>query len=207
MKVSAVVPVFNESESLRQLHDELTAVLSSYEAHEIIYIDDGSDDGSGELLTAIAREDPGVQVISFFRNYGKAAALATGFEAVEGDVVVTLDSDLQDNPAEIPGMIELLDHGWDMVSGWKKVRHDPINKRLPSKLYNFIVRLFTGVAVHDSNCGLKVYRAEVVKSLEIYGGLHRYIPALAKYKGFKVTEQVVQHRARQHGKTKYGPSR
>ena len=207
MNISAVVPVYNEVDSLPELHRELAAILPADGRHEIIYIDDGSSDGSAAVLEGLADGDARVKVISFYRNYGKAAALAAGFEAATGDVVVTMDSDLQDDPAEIPAMIELLNQGWDMVSGWKKVRHDPLSRRLPSKFYNFIVRLMTGVPVHDSNCGLKVYRTEVVKSVEVYGGLHRYIPALAKYKGFKVTEKVVQHRPRLYGKTKYGLTR
>ncbi len=207
MNISAVVPVYNEVDSLPELHRELTAILPAGGRHEIIYIDDGSNDGSAAALEGLADGDARVKVIFFYRNYGKAAALAAGFEAATGDVVVTMDSDLQDDPGEIPAMIELLNQGWDMVSGWKKVRHDPLSRRLPSKFYNFIVRLMTGVPIHDSNCGLKVYRAEVVKSVEVYGGLHRYIPALAKYKGFKVTEKVVQHRPRLYGKTKYGLTR
>lgn len=207
MNVSAVVPVYDEVDSLHQLHRELAAILPATGTHEIIYIDDGSGDGSAAVLKGLADGDARVKVISFYRNYGKAAALAAGFEAAAGDVVVTMDSDLQDDPAEIPAMIELLNQGWDMVSGWKKVRRDPLRKRLPSKFYNFVVRLMTGVPIHDSNCGLKVYRTEVVKSVEVYGGLHRYIPALAKYKGFKVTEKVVRHRPRQYGKTKYGLTR
>jgi len=207
MNVSAVVPVYDEVDSLHQLHRELAAILPATGTHEIIYIDDGSSDGSAAVLKGFADGDARVKVISFYRNYGKAAALAAGFEAAAGDVVVTMDSDLQDDPAEIPAMIDLLNQGWDMVSGWKKVRHDPLRRRLPSKFYNFVVRLMTGVPIHDSNCGLKVYRAEVVKRVEVYGGLHRYIPALAKYKGFKVTEKVVRHRPRQYGKTKYGLTR
>lgn len=207
MHISAIVPVYNELDSLSQLHEELTSALSQSGTYEIIYIDDGCDDGSSAKLKEIADHDSRVKMISFFRNYGKAAALAAGFEAARGDVVVTLDSDLQDDPAEIPEMISMLEEGWDLISGWKKVRHDPLSKRVPSKIYNAVVRLFTGVPVHDSNCGLKVYRAEVAKSVEVYGGLHRYIPALAKYKGFRVTEKVVQHRPRQFGKTKYGLAR
>lgn len=207
MKVSAVVPVYDETDSLHRLHQELTAALPDDGWHEIIYIDDGSTDGTGTVLKEIADKDPRVRVISFYRNYGKAAALAAGFEAVGGDVVVTLDADLQDDPAEIPAMVALLDEGWDLVSGWKKLRRDPLSKRLPSRLFNLVVRLMTGVPIHDSNCGLKVYRAEVVKSVEIYGGLHRYLPALAKYKGFRVTERVVRHRPRLYGKTKYGLAR
>ncbi len=207
MDISAVVPVYNETESLEQLHQELTAILPDTGSHEIIYVDDGSNDGSGDVLKEIADGDTRVQIISFYRNYGKAAALAAGFRAATGEVLITLDSDLQDDPSEIPAMIELLDQGWDMVSGWKKVRHDPLIRRLSSKFFNLVLRLMTGVSIHDFNCGLKVYRAEVVKSVEIYGGLHRYIPALVKYKGFMVTERIVKHRPRQHGKTKYGPAR
>ncbi|MFC1535551.1 glycosyltransferase family 2 protein [Candidatus Neomarinimicrobiota bacterium] len=207
MRLSAVIPVFNERESLLQLHEELTNALNNYTDLEIIYIDDGSNDGSDNVLKTIAEDDPNTTIISFFRNYGKAAALAAGFETASGDIVITLDSDLQDDPTEIPGMIDLLEEGWDMVSGWKKIRHDPLSKRIPSKIYNSVVRLFTGVPIHDSNCGLKVYRSEVVKSVDLYGGLHRYIPALAKYKGFSVTEKIVHHRSRQHGKTKYGLAR
>ena len=207
MNISAVVPVYNETESLEQLHRELITILPNTGRHEIIYIDDGSNDGSGNVLKEIADGDARVKIISFFRNYGKAAALAAGFRAAAGEVVITLDSDLQDDPGEIPAMIELLDQGWDMVSGWKKVRHDPLIRRLSSKFFNFVLRLMTGVSIHDFNCGLKVYRAEVAKSVEIYGGLHRYIPALAKYKGFKVTEKIVQHRPRPYGRTKYGPAR
>ncbi len=205
--VSAVVPVYNEVDSLRQLHQELAAIIPAGDRGEIIYIDDGSDDGSGDRLREIADTDPRVKVLTFYRNYGKAAALAAGFKAASGEVVVTLDSDLQDNPAEIPAMVAMLDEGWDLVSGWKRVRHDPLSKRLPSKLFNLVVRLMTGVRIHDFNCGLKVYRSEVAKSMEIYGGLHRYIPALARYKGFRVTETVVEHRARRHGHTKYGTAR
>ncbi len=205
--VSAVVPVYNEVDSLPQLHQELAAIIPTGAQGEIIYIDDGSDDGSRTRLREIADTDPRVKVLTFYRNYGKAAALAAGFKAAGGEVIVTLDSDLQDNPAEIPAMVAMLDEGWDLVSGWKRVRHDPLSKRLPSKFFNLVVRLMTGVRIHDFNCGLKVYRSEVAKSMEIYGGLHRYIPALARYKGFSVTETVVEHRARQHGRTKYGTAR
>lgn len=207
MKISVVIPVFNESESLIVLNDEVMTALKSSGDYEIIYIDDGSNDGSAEILKVLSDQHPPVRVITLFRNYGKAAGLATGFAAAEGEAVITMDSDLQDDPVEIPGMVQLLTEGWDLVSGWKKKRNDPISKRWPSKVFNFIVRIMTGVKIHDFNCGLKAYRKEVVKSLEIYGGLHRYIPALAKYKGYKVTEKVVQHRARQFGKTKYGTAR
>ena len=207
MNLSVVVPVYNEVDSLETLHGEIVAALPAQGSHEILYIDDGSTDGSGALLRKIADGDGRTRIVTLYRNYGKAAALSAGFAEARGDVVATLDSDLQDNPAEIPAMADMLAEGWDLVSGWKKVRHDPLSKRLPSRLFNFVVRLMTGVRIHDSNCGLKVYRSEVVKTVEIYGGLHRYIPALAKYKGFRVTEKVVEHRPRQFGKTKYGLTR
>ncbi|MEE9162216.1 MAG: glycosyltransferase family 2 protein, partial [Candidatus Neomarinimicrobiota bacterium] len=207
MNISTVVPVFNEEGSLQQLHEEISAALPAEGRHEILFIDDGSTDDSKGVLRGIAERDSRVRVVTFYRNYGKAEALAAGFEAATGDAVVTLDADLQDDPAEIPGLVALLSEGWDLVSGWKKERQDPLSKRLPSRLFNFTVRLATGVPIHDSNCGLKAYRAPVVKNLEVYGGLHRYIPALAKYKGFRVTEKVVRHRPRLHGKTKYGAAR
>ncbi|MCK4578116.1 MAG: glycosyltransferase family 2 protein [Candidatus Marinimicrobia bacterium] len=207
IELSIVIPVFDEVESLHQLHQELLEIKQSFDGCEIIYIDDGSSDGSNRVLHELADNDPDVKVLTFFRNYGKAAALSRGFRAAAGQFVATVDSDLQDDPAEIRPMIDMLAEDWDLISGWKKVRHDPLSKRIPSKLYNFSVRLFTGVRIHDSNCGLKVYRSEVVKTLELHGGLHRYIPALAKYKGFRVTEKIVTHRARQHGQTKYGLSR
>ncbi len=207
MNLSVVVPVYNEVDSLETLHGEIVAALPAQGSHEILYIDDGSSDGSGALLRKIADGDGRTRIVTLYRNYGKAAALSAGFAEARGDVVATLDSDLQDNPAEIPAMADMLAEGWDLVSGWKKVRQDPLSKRLPSRLFNFVVRLMTGVRIHDSNCGLKVYRSEVVKTVEIYGGLHRYIPALAKYKGYRVTEKVVEHRPRQFGKTKYGLTR
>ncbi len=207
MKISVVIPVYNESESLITLNNEVMTALKSSGEYEIIYVDDGSHDGSAEILKSLSDQHAPVRVITLFRNYGKAAGLATGFNAAGGEAVITMDSDLQDDPAEIPAMVQLLTEGWDLVSGWKKKRNDPISKRWPSKVFNFIVRIMTGVKIHDFNCGLKAYRNEVVKSIEIYGGLHRYIPALAKYKGYKVTEKVVQHRARQFGKTKYGTAR
>lgn len=201
---SIVVPVYNEAESLNELHSQIVEALPSEGDHEVLYIDDGSDDGSTTFLKELADTDSRVKVLVFFSNYGKAAALSAGFAASRGDIIATLDSDLQDNPLEIPAMVALLEEGWDVVSGWKKVRHDPISKRWPSKLFNLVARLMTGVKIHDFNCGLKVYRTEVAKSLDIYGGLHRYIPAMAKYRGFRVTEKVVEHRARKYGKTKYG---
>ncbi len=207
MNISVVIPVYNEVDSLRILQGEIIAALHGKYDYEIIFIDDGSDDGSGAMLHDLAKEHPATRLITLFRNYGKAAALSVGFQAAVGDVVITMDSDLQDNPAEIPGLVKIIESGWDLVSGWKKTRHDPISKRWPSKIFNFVVRTVSGVKIHDSNCGLKAFRGEVVKAIDVYGGLHRYIPALARYKGYRVTEQVVEHRARQHGKTKYGLAR
>ena len=207
MNISIVIPVYNEVDSLRELQGEIMAALQGKYDYEIIFIDDGSDDGSNEMMHELVQEHSSTRMISLFRNYGKAAALSVGFQAAKNDVVITMDSDLQDNPAEIPSLMELIEIGWDMVSGWKKRRHDPISKRWPSKIFNFVVRIISGVKIHDFNCGLKAYRNEVIKAVDVYGGLHRYIPALARYKGYSVTEKVVEHRPRLHGKTKYGLAR
>jgi glycosyltransferase involved in cell wall biosynthesis len=189
---------------LRKLHNELSSVLTGNNNYELLFIDDGSSDGSIELLNELANTDDHIKVIQFYRNYGKAAALAEGFKMSTGAYVVTMDADLQDDPAEIPNLIEKLEEGYDLVSGWKKTRHDPWTKRWPSKFFNFVTRLMTGVKIHDFNCGLKIYRQSVVKTVEIYGGRHRYIPALAGQKKFKVSEIIVNHRARKFGVTKYG---
>ncbi len=207
MNVSVIIPVFNERDSLPDLVHELEQNLKSYEAWEVLFIDDGSSDGSTEWITTMCNENPKFKMIQFNRNYGKSAALSEGFKAATGDFIITLDADLQDDPAEIGNLIAKLEEGWDLVSGWKKTRLDPLNKRLPSKLFNVITRLMTGVKIHDFNCGLKGYRKSVVKSIDVYGGRHRYIPALAGQRKFKVTEIVVNHRARQFGETKYGGSR
>ena len=207
MNVSVIIPVFNERDSLPDLVHELEQNLKSYEAWEVLFIDDGSSDGSTEWITALCKKNPKFKLIQFHRNYGKSAALSEGFKAATGDFIITLDADLQDDPAEIGNLIAKLEEGWDLVSGWKKTRLDPLNKRLPSKLFNVITRLMTGVKIHDFNCGLKGYRKSVVKSIDVYGGRHRYIPALAGQRKFKVTEIVVNHRARQFGETKYGGSR
>lgn len=206
--ISVVIPVLDEYESLPELHQQVSASLQNLTSeYEIIFIDDGSADGSVELMEKLAAQDKHVHLIEFFRNYGKAAALSEGFKYANGDIVITMDADLQDDPTEFEGMIKKLDEGYDLVTGWKKVRHDPLSKRLPSKLANLVTRLMTGVNVHDMNCGLKAYRKSVVKSLDIYGGRHRYIPALAGQQKFRITESVVNHRPRQFGKTKYGGSR
>lgn len=205
--LSVVIPVYNEIESLPELVQQLTEALKNRTQWEIIFIDDGSTDGSGEWLAELAVKTKGIKVVQFHRNYGKSAALSEGFKQCNGDYVLTMDADLQDDPAEIVNLENKLNEGYDLVSGWKKNRQDPRNKTLPSKLFNFVTRLMTGVKIHDFNCGLKIYRKAVVKTLDIYGGRHRYIPAMAGQKKFKVTEIVVNHRPRQYGKTKYGGSR
>ena len=207
MRISVIIPVYNEVESLRELYQELVQALAPYEKYEILFIDDGSTDGSFDVIKELGETDTHVNLFQFHRNYGKSAALAEGFKYAEGDQIITMDADLQDDPSEITNLVQKLEEGFDLVSGWKKNRKDPLSKKLPSKLFNFITRLFTGVRIHDFNCGLKIYRKAVIKTLEIYGGRHRYIPALAGQKKFKVAEIVVNHRPRLHGETKYGGSR
>ncbi|MCS5651883.1 MAG: glycosyltransferase family 2 protein [Candidatus Marinimicrobia bacterium] len=207
MKISIVIPVFNENESLPDLKVELDKNLSAYPEWEVIFIDDGSSDGSTEYLADLCAQDSHYKLIQFYRNYGKSAALSEGFKLADGDYIITMDADLQDDPAEIPNLVGKLEEGWDLVSGWKKIRHDPIGKTLPSKLFNFVTRVMTGVKIHDFNCGLKGYKKSVVKSIEVFGGRHRYIPALAGQRKFRITEIIVNHRARQFGETKYGGSR
>ena len=207
MKISVVIPVYNEVESVEQLYKELIKVLSSFDSYQIIFVDDGSSDGSVNVIKKIIENDINTNIIQFHRNYGKSAALGEGFKNANGEYIVTMDADLQDDPKEIPNLVSKLEEGFDLVSGWKKNRKDPLSKKIPSKFFNFITRLFTGVKIHDFNCGLKIYRQSVIKTLEIYGGRHRYIPALAGYKNFKVTEIIVNHRPRLYGETKYGGSR
>lgn len=207
MKISIVIPVFNENESLPDLKVELDKNLSAYPEWEVIFIDDGSSDGSTEYLADLCAQDSHYKLIQFYRNNGKSAALSEGFKLADGDYIITMDADLQDDPAEIPNLVGKLEEGWDLVSGWKKIRHDPIGKTLPSKLFNFVTRVMTGVKIHDFNCGLKGYKKSVVKSIEVFGGRHRYIPALAGQRKFKITEITINHRARQFGETKYGGSR
>ena len=207
MKISIVIPVFNENESLPDLKVELDKNLSGYPEWEVIFIDDGSSDGSTEYLADLCAQDSHYKLIQFYRNYGKSAALSEGFKLADGDYIITMDADLQDDPAEIPNLVGKLEEGWDLVSGWKKIRHDPIGKTIPSKLFNFVTRVMTGVKIHDFNCGLKGYKKSVVKSIEVFGGRHRYIPALAGQRKFKITEITINHRARQFGETKYGGSR
>jgi glycosyltransferase involved in cell wall biosynthesis len=205
--ISIIVPVLNEEGSLDKFYNETTKSLNEYSNWEIIFIDDGSDDESYNIMRKLADEDNRVSIIQFFKNFGKADALSEGFKQANGDVVITIDADLQDDPAEIPRLFKKIQEGWDVVSGWKKDRKDPISKRLPSKLFNMVTRFLTGIKIHDFNCGLKAYRRKVIKSIDIYGGLHRYIPAIAGQKGFSITEIAVNHRPREFGETKYGGNR
>ena len=210
MDLSVVIPVYNEEESLLELTDWIERVCASRRiSYEIIYIDDGSSDSSWDTIIEITMKNEFVRGLRFRRNYGKAAALHTGFAAAKGDIVITMDSDLQDSPDEIPDLIKMIrEDGYDLVSGWKKKRFDPFIKRITSRVYNRTARLSSGIKLHDFNCGLKAYRQEVVKSIEIFGEMHRYIPILAKEAGFrKIGEKVVEHRSRKYGVTKYGLDR
>ena len=205
--ISVIIPVFNEIGSLPELMDQLRKVLHIYSKWEILFVDDGSTDGSTEFLNDLSRKDENVTLIQFHRNYGKSAALAEGFKLAKGEYLITMDADLQDDPAEIPNLVKKLEEGFDLVSGWKKERKDPISKRFPSKIFNYVTRIMTGVKIHDFNCGLKIYRKAVIKTLDLYGGRHRYIPALAGHYKFRISEIQVNHRPRIHGVTKYGGSR
>jgi len=207
-ELSILVPVYNEVESLQQLHREITegcrGVVAEY---EIVFVDDGSTDGSSPALDALADADPRVSVVHLRRNFGKSPALAAGFERVRGEIVITMDADLQDDPAMIPEFVQRIRAGADMVSGWKQKRHDPLDKTLPSRVFNGVVRKLSGVQLHDFNCGFKAYRAECMQELRVYGGFHRFLPVFAQDRGFKVEELVVHHRARQHGHSKFGNKR
>lgn len=208
--ISIVVPLFNEAESLPELHAWIQRVLQAQKlSYEIVFIDDGSKDGSWDVIEDLKSKDVCVRAIKFQRNYGKSAALHVGFEAVKGSVVVTMDADLQDSPDELPELYRMIvEEDFDVVSGWKKKRYDPISKTIPTKLYNWAARRLTGIHLHDFNCGLKAYKNSVVKSIELYGDMHRYIPALAKFSGFnKIGEKVVIHQARKYGTTKFGLNR
>ena len=207
MDISVVIPLLNEDESLPELEAWIRKVMDTNGfSYEILFIDDGSTDNSWALIEEMTQSNPSVHGIKFQRNYGKSAALNVGFEATKGDVVITMDADLQDNPEEIPELYRMImKDGFDLVSGWKKVRHDPISKTIPTKLYNAVTRKLSGIYLHDFNCGLKAYRSNVVKSIEVYGEMHRYIPVIAKWAGFKnIGEKVVQHQARKYGVTKFG---
>ncbi len=208
IEISVVIPLYNEEQSLKELSEQLKNTLVHFGGrYELIFVDDGSTDSSFRVLRDLHFRNNRIKVIRFRRNYGKSAALMVGFQRAQGDYVVTMDADLQDDPAEIPNLIRQIKAGYDVVSGWKKKRHDPITKTIPSKFFNFVTSVMTGVKIHDSNCGLKAYRRDVVKSVNVYGELHRYIPALAHWQGFRIGEVVVQHRARKFGKTKFGTGR
>ena len=210
LDISVVVPLYNEAESLPELVAWIDRVAKSNNlVYEVIMIDDGSTDGSWSVVESLRSEYPSVRGVSFMRNYGKSAALYVGFEMAEGDVVFTMDADLQDSPDEIPAMRDMiLDEGYDLVSGWKRRRYDPIGKRWPSKFFNLTARIMSGIKLHDFNCGLKAYRRKVVKSIEVYGEMHRYIPILAKHAGFRrIGEKVVAHQERKYGKSKFGMER
>lgn len=210
MNISVVVPLFNEDESLSELMAWIAKVMYDNNfTYEVILVDDGSNDNSWQEIETLSKEYGAIRGIKFRRNYGKSAALYCGFKAAEGDVVITMDADLQDSPDEIPGLYNMIiKEGLDMVSGWKRKRFDPIMKTIPSKFYNWTARKSTGIKLHDFNCGLKAYRNEVIKSIEVYGEMHRYIPVLAKQAGYpKIGEKVVQHQARKYGVTKFGLER
>lgn len=210
LDISVVVPLYNEEESLPELVQWIDRVARTNELpYEIILIDDGSTDGSWSVVERLKEEYSAIKGVSFLRNYGKSAALYEGFKLAEGEVVFTMDADLQDSPDEIPQMRRMiLEEGYDLVSGWKKKRYDPIGKRWPSKFFNFTARVVSGIKLHDFNCGLKAYRRKVVKSIEVYGEMHRYIPILARHAGFKrIGEKVVEHRERKYGVSKFGIER
>jgi glycosyltransferase involved in cell wall biosynthesis len=210
MDISVVIPLLNEAESLPELYEWIERVMKKETfSYEVLFIDDGSTDNSWEIIQELREKHPEIKAIRFRKNYGKSPALHCAFQRTQGDVVITMDADLQDNPDEIPALYRMItEEKWDMVSGWKKKRYDPLSKTLPTKLFNATARKFSGIRLHDFNCGLKAYRTEVVKSIEIYNDMHRWIPFLAKNAGFtKIGEKEVQHQARKYGKTKFGLDR
>lgn len=206
--VSLVIPVFNERESLGELHRQIAAIAQSQSIDlEILFVDDGSQDGSWDEIRRLASQDSRVRGFRFRRNFNKAAALQAGFRKAKGRYVITLDADLQDDPAEIPNFLKLLETEYDLVSGWKKIRHDPAHKVFPSRVFNGLVSWMTGVKLHDHNCGMKGYKIDVCREIHLYGELHRFVPVLADAKGFKVGELIIHHRPRQFGRSKYGVRR
>lgn len=203
--ISVVIPLFNESESLQTLHGELSAIAEKDRRRfEFIFVDDGSTDGGWDTIGKLRTQDSRIAAIRLRRNFGKSAALAAGFAAASGAIVVTMDADLQDNPREMPAMLERIEHGFDLVSGWKKVRNDPWHKTMPSRVFNIVVSKLTGVTLHDHNCGFKAYRREVLAEIPLYGELYRFIPVLAAARGFRIAEVAVNHRPRKFGKSKFG---
>ncbi|MEM9991919.1 MAG: glycosyltransferase family 2 protein, partial [Bacteroidota bacterium] len=209
MDLTIVVPLYNEEESLPELEAWIRRVAAPLYQYEIVLVDDGSSDSSWEIVEQLVAENPCVRGIKFRRNYGKSAALNVGFQASRGRVVITMDADMQDSPDEIPDLVRMIDEeGYDLVSGWKQKRYDPLSKTVPSKFFNSVTSWVSGIELHDFNCGLKAYRSDVVKSVEVYGEMHRYIPLIAKWSGFKkIGEKVVAHRARKYGVSKYGMKR
>ena len=210
MNISVVIPLLNEEESLSELAAWIERVMQdNHLSYEVLFVDDGSRDGSWKIIEGLAAQNTNLKGIKFRRNYGKAAALNVGFSNAAGDVVITMDADMQDSPDEIPGLYEMIrTGGYDLVSGWKKKRYDPISKTIPTKFYNWTTRRMSGIKLHDFNCGLKAYKNDVIKSIEVYGEMHRYIPVIAKWAGFnRIGEKVVVHRKRKYGKTKYGLDR
>lgn len=210
MDISVVIALLNEEESLPELTSWIETVMKKHGfSYEIVFIDDGSTDGSWKLIENFSLQNQNIKAIKFRRNYGKSAALNSGFAAASGDVIITMDADLQDSPEEIPELYRMItEDGFDLVSGWKKKRHDPISKTIPTKFYNGATRFMTGLKLHDMNCGLKAYKNSVIKTIEVYGEMHRYIPAIAKWAGFRnIGEKVVQHQARKYGTTKFGLER
>jgi glycosyltransferase involved in cell wall biosynthesis len=205
--ISVVVPVHDEERSVEPLYEELRAALDPLGEWEAVFVDDGSTDGSFAALTRLHAVAPNLKVVRLRRNFGKAAALAAGFRHADGELVVTIDADLQDDPAEIPRLLAKLDEGFDLVSGWKTQRRDPLRRRIPSRIFNSVVGHVSGVSLHDLNCGLKAYRAEVVRNLRVYGELHRFLPVLAHDRGYRVAELPVNHRPREHGRSRYGMER
>jgi len=209
--ISIVIPLFNEEESLSELSEWIEKVMHEHNySYEVIYVDDGSTDSSWSIIETLSKKNPAIKGIKFRRNYGKSAGLNVGFEAAQGNVVFTMDADLQDSPDELPEMYNMIvNDKYDLVSGWKKKRYDPLSKTIPTKLFNWATRKMSGINnLHDFNCGLKAYKKDVVKTIEVYGEMHRYIPVLAKWAGFsKITEKVVQHRERKYGVTKFGLER
>jgi len=207
MQISVIIPLLNEEESLPELTAWIESIMQEFEySYEVIFIDDGSRDNSWNVITALQEKNANIKGIKFRRNYGKSAALNEGFAIAEGDVVITMDADMQDSPDEIPGLYKMIaEEKYDLVSGWKKRRHDPVSKTIPSKFFNWTTAQITGIKLHDFNCGLKAYKNELVKSIEVYGEMHRYIPQIAKTAGFyKIGEKIVEHRARKYGTSKFG---
>jgi glycosyltransferase involved in cell wall biosynthesis len=205
MDLSVIIPLYNEEDSIEELTKQIVQVLEDFNhEYEVCFVDDGSTDDSLARIKDLREKNKNIKILSFRKNYGKSAALSEGFKMASGETIITIDADLQDDPAEIPNLIAKINEGYDLVSGWKKKRHDPITKTLPSKLFNFITARFTGIQIHDFNCGLKAYRQEVIKEIPVYGSLHRYLPVLAHWKGFAIGEIIVQHHARKYGVTKYG---